>query len=254
MSVAERGRRPPFLALHGVAAGYGQTTVIANVDLSVGRGEVVALLGLNGAGKSTLVKAIIGIVRVTDGEILVGGDDITGLTTDEIARRGVGYVPQVDAVFHSLTVRENLQLGGYLLPKRQLEPRMMAVVEVFPALSMVMTRVTARLSGGEQRMVAIARVLMTEPQVVILDEPTASLAPLVAARILEEHLLQLRDANVATLIVEQRVRAALDAADWAYVLANGGVRRQGPAADVLEDETLVDILLGGAMSGLRSET
>lgn len=249
MSVVEHGRRPPFLSVHGVTAGYGPTTVIADVDLSVGRGEVVALLGLNGAGKSTLVKTIIGIVRVMAGEIRVGGHDITGLSTDDIARKGVGYVPQVDAVFHSLTVRENLQLGGYLLPKRQLQPRMTAVVEIFPALAALMNRVTDRLSGGEQRMVAIARVLMTEPHVVILDEPTASLAPLVASRILEQHLVQLRNADVATLIVEQRIRAALDAADWAYVLADGGVRRQGAAADVLEDETLVDILLGGTPAG-----
>ena len=209
----------------------------------------MALLGLNGAGKSTLVKAILGIVKIFGGQIELEGEQISGLRTDEVARRGVGYVPQTDAVFQGLSVRENLIMGGYTLKKGAIDQRITEVISSFPALGALLDRTTAKLSGGEQRLVAIGRVLMKEPKAIILDEPTASLAPSVAAAMLSEQLQALREAEVATLIVEQRVRACLQVADWAYVLANGAVQKTGAATDLLKDDGLVGVLIGGAQTG-----
>ncbi len=206
-----------------VRAGYGAGDIIHGVSVSVAAGSVASVVGPNGSGKSTLLKALVGVVRLSSGRVFAGGRDITGLPPEEVARAGVGYVPQVDDVFAPLTVRENLEMGGYLLSSREIGGRIERVTGVFPRLGQMLTRRASLLSGGERKMLAMGRVLMVEPAVFLLDEPTANLAPQVAAELLTGHVRALAEAGAAVLIVEQRARAVLAISDYTYVLGGGQV-------------------------------
>jgi ABC-type branched-subunit amino acid transport system ATPase component len=177
--------------------------------------------------------------------VLFADRDITNRPAEDIARLGVGYVPQVDDVFAPLTVRENLEMGGYLLPRRGLAARIARVLDVFPRLGAMLERRAGKLSGGERKMLAMGRVLMLEPAVFLLDEPTANLAPAVAAALLRQHVLQLATAGAAVLIVEQRVRAALEISDRAYVLGGGRLRMAGSPAELAGSPDFVTSFLGG---------
>ena len=179
--------RPALLA-EDIRAGYGAGDIIHGVSVQVAPGAVVSVVGPNGSGKSTLLKALCGVIRPSAGQVRVGDRDITGLPPEEVARAGVGYVPQVDDVFAPLTVRENLEMGGYLLAGRAVAERVDRVVGVFPRLGNMLTRRAGRLSGGERKMLAMGRVLMLEPAVFLLDEPTANLAPRVATELLTSHV------------------------------------------------------------------
>ena len=242
---AERNSRGMPLRATGVTAGYGGDPVIRNVTVRVAPGEVVALVGANGSGKSTLLKSLVGVVRVTAGTVLVGETDVTRRPPEEVARAGVGYVPQVDDVFAPLTVRENLEMGGYLLPSRQVRDRIDDVVAVFPRLGAMLARPAGKLSGGERKMLAMGRVLMLRPSVFLLDEPTANLAPAIARTLLEEHVRGLAGSGAAVLVVEQRARAVLAIADRSYVLAGGEVRMEGTPAELTATPAFVESFLGG---------
>ena len=214
---------PAVLRAEDIRAGYGAGDIIHGVSVSVAAGTVASVVGPNGSGKSTLLKALAGVIRLSSGRVLVGDRDITGLPPEEVARAGVGYVPQVDDVFAPLTVRENLEMGGYLLPGREVSARVEHVIGVFPRLGQMLTRRAGRLSGGERKMLAMGRVLMIQPAVFLLDEPTANLAPQVAAELLTGHVRALAEAGAAVLIVEQRARAVLAISDYTYVLGGGQV-------------------------------
>jgi branched-chain amino acid transport system ATP-binding protein len=229
----------------GVTAGYGGDPVIRNITVSADPGEVVALVGPNGSGKSTLLKSLVGILHVTGGTVTVGGRPVTNLPPEEVARASVGYVPQVDDVFAPLTVRENLEMGGYLLPRDQLAAQIDRVLAVFPRLAAMLGRRAGKLSGGERKMLAMGRVLMLDPGVFLLDEPTANLAPAVAGSLLNEHVRGLASSGATVLIVEQRARAVLAVSDRAYVLGGGEVRMQGTPADLSASPAFVDSFLGG---------
>jgi ABC-type branched-subunit amino acid transport system ATPase component len=245
MPTSSAERRPePHLRLTGVSAGYGGAPVIFDVGLTVGVGETVAVIGPNGAGKSTLLKTVIGNLQPLEGEVTLAGEQIGGLRTDQIARKGVGYVPQVRDVFEPLTVRENLEMGGYALPRRSVAARVDEVLEEFPVLGAISNRHAGNLSGGERKMLATARVLMTRPSFLVLDEPTAGLAPKIAHSFLTEHVAQLSARGVAILLVEQRAREALGIADWAYVMAGGTVRLEDRAANLLARDDIGQIFLG----------
>ena len=242
---AAAGSRPaPILQAEGVTSGYGGVPVIRDVTMSVGPGEIVAIIGPNGAGKSTLLKSLVGILRLTSGKILLGADDVTGHAPEDLARRGVGYVPQVQDIFEPLTVKENLEMGGYLLKDSQLPSRMKEVGEVFPALIPMLGRRADKLSGGERKMLAIARVLMLDPRVLILDEPTANLAPILADALLREQVRRLADVGKAVLLVEQRARAVLQIADWTLVLVSGATRLEGRPRDLLARPDFEELFLG----------
>ena len=185
MSSAEEQKPALALAIRGLTAGYGGPPIVTNLDMDVARGQVVAVVGPNGAGKSTLLKAILGIARVEAGRVELNGADITGLPLEKLARLGVGYVPQVDDVFDGLRVRENLDMGGYLFSKAERAERMERALTVFPQLRPRLNRYVETLSGGERKMTAIARVLMLDPSVLILDEPTAGLSPELSKAVLE---------------------------------------------------------------------
>ena len=215
-------RAGPALLAEDIRAGYGAGDIIHGVSVQVAPGTVASVVGPNGSGKSTLLKALCGVIRPSAGRVRLGDRDITGLPPEEVARAGVGYVPQVDDVFAPLTVRENLEMGGYLLAGREVAGRVERVLGVFPRLGTMLAR-QGRLSGGERKMLAMGRVLMLEPAVFLLDEPTANLAPQVATELLTGHVRALAEAGAAVLVVEQRARAVLAISDYTYVLGGGQV-------------------------------
>jgi ABC-type branched-subunit amino acid transport system ATPase component len=232
------------LTATGLTAGYGGAPVVRDISISVGAGEVVAIIGPNGAGKSTLLKGLVGILRVTAGSVAVDGEDVTNHPPEDLARRGVGYVPQVQDIFEPLSVLENLEMGGYLLPAAQLPAKVTEVCAVFPALAAMLKRRADKLSGGERKMLAIARVLMLDPRVLILDEPTANLSPQLADALLREHVRRLADLGKAVLLVEQRARAALEVANWTQVLVSGLTRLEGRPGELLERPDFEELFLG----------
>ena len=211
-------------------------------------GEVVSLVGANGSGKSTFLKSLVGVVRVTAGTVVIGETDVTRKAPEEVARAGVGYVPQVDDVFAPLTVRENLEMGGYLLPSGQVRARIDEVTTVFPRLGAMLSRAAGKLSGGERKMLAMGRVLMLQPAVFLLDEPTANLAPAIARTLLEEHVRQLAASGATVLVVEQRARAVLAISDRTYVLAGGEVRMEGTPAELAASPAFIESFLGGTVT------
>jgi branched-chain amino acid transport system ATP-binding protein len=244
MPTSSAERPPPVLEVRDLVAGYGGAPIVHGVGVSVGAGEVATIVGPNGAGKSTLLKAITGQVEILEGSVALDGDDVTGLRGDRLARRGIGYVPQANDVFRALTVLDNLEMGGYLLGRRELGPRVEQVLETFPALAKMRTRTASKLSGGERKMLAIGRVLMLSPRVIIFDEPTSNLAPVLARAVLEEQVRALADAGSAVLLVEQRASEALAIGDWGYVLVGGVVSVSGPASGLLARDDIGELFLG----------
>jgi len=232
----------------GLSAGYGGRAVVHDVSIEVAPGQVVSVVGPNGSGKSTLLKAVVGVVRALSGQVLLDGRDVTNQAPEFLARSRVGYVPQVDDVFGPLSVRENLEMGGYLLPRRQVSGRIDKVVGYFPALGPLLGRRAGKLSGGERKMLAMGRVLMLEPALFVLDEPTANLAPATAKRLLHEHIRQLSVDGASVVIVEQRARAVLEISDHTYVLGGGRVRMAGSPRELAGSQEFVDSFLGGGAS------
>ena len=228
-----------------LTAGYDRSPVVHGVSISVSPGEVVSIVGPNGSGKSTLLKAIVGLVEIMSGRVLVGDEDVTRWPSENVARIGVGYVPQVDDVFAPLTVRENLEMGGYLLKPREVPGRVAHVLEVFPRLRTMLTRRAGKLSGGERKMLAMGRALMLEPALVVLDEPTANLAPAIAHTVLQEHVRQLAATGASVLVVEQRARAVLEISDRTYVMGGGQLVMEGTPTELAASPEFVESFLGG---------
>lgn len=233
------------LVASDITAGYGGDPVIRNVSVSAGPGQVISVVGPNGSGKSTLLKAIVGVLRVSAGRVSVRGRDVTNAAPEEMARTGVGYVPQVDDIFAPLTVRENLEMGGYLLRRGEIPGRIEHVLTVFPRLGTMIRRPAGKLSGGERKMLAMGRVLMLRPDVFLLDEPTANLAPAIARTLLDEQVTALAKSGAATLIVEQRARAVLAVSDYTYVMGGGQLRMEGTPAELTASPAFVGSFLGG---------
>jgi len=244
---------PLALSVQELVAGYGDFPVVNGVSLEVPAGKIVAVAGPNGSGKSTLLKAMLGIVRVMSGRVFLEGQDVTGMALERLARMGVGYVPQLDDVFDSLKVIENLEMGGYLVKGAERKRRMEQVLQIFPQLQTKLHRYAENLSGGERKMTAIARVLMLDPKVLVLDEPTASLSPEMSKLVLEEQVRPLTQLGKSVLLVEQRAVAALEIADWACLLVRGRVEVSAPAAEVLGDPRMREIFLGAATAQAATE-
>lgn len=243
---AEPGNRGATLTVRGLTAGYTAQPVISDIDLTALPGEVVAVVGPNGAGKSTLLRALMGELRIFAGHLLLDDREITGLRADRLVRQGVGYVPQLDPTFPTLTVTENLEVGGYLLKRTAVRRRINDVFELLPELATMRSRTAVTLSGGEKRMLGIATVLMLQPRLMLLDEPTANLSPLMARRILGKYVPQIALAGTTILLVEQRVREAFGCADRAYVLVAGRNSLSGPAAELARRADIGSIFLGDA--------
>lgn len=233
-----------FLGVEGLTAGYAKVPIVHDVSLRVSLGEIVLVMGPNGAGKSTLVKAITGQLPLLAGRVSVDGADVSRIREEDRVARGLGYVPQIRDVFGPLSVLENLQMGAYRLPSRDVAGRVKDVLEVFPALAPLTRRTARTLSGGERKMVAIARALMANPRLLILDEPTSNLAPQVAAGVLEHVVTRLAETGRAVLLIEQRVSLALEVASWGYVLTEGRVRLEGSADELRSKHDLGALFLG----------
>lgn len=233
----------PYLVINDLTAGYGGPPIIEGISLEARPGAITAIVGPNGAGKSTLMKAIAGVVRPSGGEIKVCGQVTTGLTADKLVRRGMAYVPQVANVFPSLTVVENLEMGGYNR-KSGVRERIEELYELFPDLRPAAKRPAKTLSGGQRNMLAMARGLMSDPKVLLVDEPTAGMAPKFEAAVWQ-HIVQIRQTGVAVVVVEQNTRRTLTYADWAYVLVLGRNRLSGSPAQLLNDEEVVALYIGG---------
>ncbi len=219
-----------MLKVENVHSGYEKMEIIKGISLNVGEGEIVAIIGPNGSGKSTFLKTIFGIVKIFKGKIYFKGEDITKLKPNEIVARGISYVPQTDNVFLNLTVMENLELGAYL---RKNYEKINEIFEIFPVLKEKRKEKAINLSGGERQMLAIARALIQEPKLLLLDEPSAGLAPKLVGEILEK-ISDIKKLGLSVLLVEQNVQKALNIADRVCVFVNGKKVYEGIPRELLK--------------------
>ncbi len=234
---------PPQLEARDLYAGYGETRVLHGINFEVKQGGVTALLGANGAGKTTTLRAICGMIR-TQGEIHLGEDRIDGQSTEDIARRGVGHVPDGRGTFMELTVEENLRLGAYVRRDKGVAADMEKVFGYFPKLRQRIRQQAGTLSGGEQQMLAISRALLLRPRLLLLDEPSFGLAPLIVAEIFEIMKRINQEEGTSILVVEQNANLALSIADMAYLLETGRIVISGPADEISRDESIRRSYLG----------
>jgi len=236
-----------MLKVEGLHASYGRTEVLRNIAIQVNQGEVVCLLGANGAGKSTLLGCISGVVFPTQGKVFLFGSDVTGSSPDQMVRRGVCHVPEGKQIFQTLTVLENLKLGSYSYAGRvarpEIENEMKKIFTLFPRLQERKAQLAGTLSGGEQQMLAIGRALMGRPKLLLTDEPSLGLAPLIIKEIFKT-VETLRQQGLTILLVEQNVRVALDVADRGYVMQNGGIALQGDCEQLANSDLVAVAYLG----------
>jgi branched-chain amino acid transport system ATP-binding protein len=234
----------PLLALSGLEVRYGPVVALRGVSLEVRKGEVVALLGANGAGKSTLLNAVAGLMPATAGQIEIDGHGVAGSAPESIVRRGVALAPEGRRVFAGLSVEDNLRLGAAIVTDRDKRAELRSsALELFPVLAARLSQHAGTLSGGEQQMLAIARALMSEPKLLLLDEPSLGLAPIIVGQLFDL-IAGLRERGVTILLVEQNVRRSLEIADRGYVLANGSIQTHGDSAELLRSADLENAILG----------
>ena len=226
----------------GVTAGYGGPPITEDISLTVLAGKITAIVGPNGAGKSTLLKALSGVLKVSRGDVYVRGKKTTNIPPEKLVRRGLGYVPQVSNVFPDLTVRENLEMGAYTR-RHGVHKRIDEVCELFPNLGESLRRRAGLLSGGQRSMLAMARALMLEPAVMLLDEPSAGLSPLLQGALWEQ-IEKIAATGVGICVVEQNTRRTLRHAHWGYILVLGRNRLDGPAEALLHDDSVVELYVG----------
>ena len=242
----------PLLEVDALEAGYGEALVLKGVDLRASAGEIVSIIGPNGAGKSTLLKSIYGFVRVRGGHVRLRGEDVTGLRADRLTRRGVNYVPQLENVFPTLTIAENLQVGALGLPRRARGAALERVLELFPLLRGRPRQRAGTLSGGERKLVAVARALVTGPELLLLDEPSGGLSPQAMDAVFAQ-LLEINARGVGIVMVEQNARRALAVSHRALVLDLGRNAYEGPGQTLLHDPKVVELYLGG-LSGTTASS
>ena len=233
-----------LLKVEALVAGYSSADrILKGVGLEIDAGEMVCIIGPNGAGKSTLLKAIAGLLRPSEGRVRLGDRDLTGRPAREVAREGIAFVPQEQNVFPTLSIRENLEIGGYVAPDKTRE-RIAAAFERFPMLAERRRSAARTLSGGQRQVLAMAMALMVEPVVLMLDEPSAGLSPLAADQLFDA-IRAIRDEGVAIAMVEQNALEALSLADRAYIMVDGRNARSGPAAELAADPEVRRVFLGG---------
>ncbi|WML41431.1 ABC transporter ATP-binding protein [Neobacillus sp. OS1-2] len=232
-----------MLKVSGIETFYGKIQALKGVSLEVEQGKIVAILGANGAGKTTTMKTIAGLLKPKNGTVEFLGENITGLRPDQLVQRGVSLVPEGRAILSGMTVLENLEMGAYQRNDKEIGKDIEAVMERFPILRERKAQLGGTLSGGQQQMLAIARALLSKPKLLLLDEPSMGLAPLIVADIFKI-IKEIRDAGTTVLVVEQNAKQALKIADYGYVLETGKVIIHGPAQNLLEDPKIVEAYLG----------
>ena len=231
-----------MLRLESVTAGYTDENIIHEVTLEVEVGEIATIIGPNGSGKSTLMKSVFGLTRMRGGRVRFQGQDVTGKRPDELVRLGLAYVPQERNVFSSLTVKENLEMGGVSLAG-EMDERLESVLELFPKLAERLGQMAGTLSGGEQKMLAVGRAMVTNPSLLMLDEPSAALSPKVMGQLFAE-IEEINRMGVTILMVEQIARKALAISDRGYILEMGRNRFQEPAKSLLDNPEVCSLYLG----------
>ena len=232
------------LIADGIIAGYlPGVDILTGVHFELNDGELVGIIGPNGAGKSTLVKAMFGLVSIREGHVRLRGEVITNLPAHSLVEKGVGFVPQTENVFPSLTITENLEMGAYQLPKSEIPARLDSVVELFPKLGERAKQRAGLLSGGERQMLAMGRALMMQPTVLLLDEPSAGLSPAYQGEVFE-NIQSINATGVSIVMVEQNAQRCLRISDRAYVLDNGKNAYEGPGRELLTDPKVIELYLG----------
>jgi branched-chain amino acid transport system ATP-binding protein len=235
----------PILEVRGIVAGYGKVQILHDVSLAIAPGEVVSIIGPNGAGKSTVLKAVMGMLKPTHGELLFDGQSIAGLRTDLVVHRGIGYVPQGRIVFKEMTVVENLEMGAYTVKdKSRVRLTMEQVFAIFPRLAERRKQTAGTLSGGEQQMLAMGRALMVQPRLILMDEPSLGLAPMFVDLVFEK-IGELRQTGMTLLLVEQNAAKSLSISNRGYVLELGRNRFTGSGQALLADNRVRRMYLGG---------
>ncbi len=237
-----------LLEIESIASGYGRSLVLDGVSISVAKGEIVALIGANGAGKSTLLNTVMGVVPLTAGEIRFADRAIGGIGTPPIVRAGLVQVPERRQLFGDMSIEENLRMGAYVSERRAVAAALEAQYGLFPVLRERRRQLANTLSGGEQQMVAIARALMSSPKMLLLDEPSLGLAPLIVRQIVGL-IGDLRERGVTVLLVEQNARVALEIADRGYVMETGRIALSGSAEELLNNAAVAEAYLGGSGAG-----
>ena len=226
-----------------MTAGYGEgPDIISSCSITANRGEIVAILGPNGAGKSTAMKAMLGLLKLKSGSVTLNGEDISKINPQDRVKKGISFVPQTRNVFAELTVRENLEIGGFLT-EGSLENKIESIYSLFPILSEKKSQVVGQLSGGQRQQVALGRALMSDPSVLMLDEPTAGVSPIVMDELFE-HIIKVKKTNVAVIMVEQNAKQALSISDRGYILVTGQNKFEGSGNDLLEDPEVRRSFLG----------
>ena len=233
----------PVLELNNLKAGYGQTEILHDLSMYVNQNEIVAIIGPNGAGKSTAMKSVLGLLNIREGSVVLNGEDITDTPAQKVIERGISYVPQTNNVFVNLSVRENLEMGAWTRPDG-VEERLEEMFELFPDLAEKRAQAAGSLSGGQRQMVAMAKALMVDAKILLLDEPTAGLSPKYRGEIFAT-IQKIKNTGVPILIVEQNAKQALGVSDRGYVLVDGANRHTGTGAGLAADPEIARLFLGG---------
>ena len=237
------GQTDAVLSLNNLRAGYGQTEILHDLSIYVNPNEIVAIIGPNGAGKSPAMKAVLGLLNITDGSVVLNGEDITDTPAQKVIERGISYVPQTNNVFVNLSVQENLEMGAWTRPTG-VEARLDEMYDLFPDLAEKRNQAAGSLSGGQRQMVAMAKALMVDAKILLLDEPTAGLSPKYRGEIFAT-IQKIKGTGVPILIVEQNAKQALGVSDRGYVLVDGANRHTGTGAGLAADPEIARMFLGG---------
>lgn len=232
-----------FFKANNLSGGYGEVKVIENCNFNVNRGEIVSILGPNGAGKSSAMKAMLGMLKLESGTVVLDEKDISNLNTQDRIKLGISFVPQVNNIFTELTVNENLEMGAFT-SSDDIKDKILEMYDLFPAIKEKKYQFAGELSGGQRQQVAIARALMNNPSILMLDEPTAGVSPVVMQEIFE-HIIQIKEKNIAILMVEQNANQALKISDRGYILVTGQNAYHGTGQELLNDPEIRKTFLGG---------